>query len=212
MPGIPCCDICDLSVFNRCRPGVRTRPSKKSKLPDRGQQDFAATVKLEDWRNSIFARNHAGSQLDPTSILDDSTIKSLTTVGSLTRSQLTNVLSDTWIWWPQYGEELISHLASLQIKYVALPKKVLPLRQAVKRSAELDAEASSTSGKRARTDHIVSGSNGTASEVSIYRLWITVAQLLTQNYASGNRFLDSRCTPPTIPILARALGSASIHP
>ena len=164
VPDVPCCDICDASVFNQCRPGVRARPSKKTKLPDRGKQDIAATLALEDWRKYIFTRDHSNSQLDPSSILDDTTIKSLTTLGNLTRPQLTSLLAESWIWWPRYGHELIAHVTSLKIEYATIPKKntVAP----TKRCAEDDLAA--TSGKRTRTQRIGDDVVGVDSAVSSY--------------------------------------------
>ncbi|KAJ8456418.1 hypothetical protein ONZ51_g12136 [Trametes cubensis] len=77
---------------------------------------------LLKWRRDVFTRDHAHSQLDPSAILDQSTINALTTLGGLSPIQVAAVLCDTWIWWPRYGAELTMFVMSLTIVYRPLPK------------------------------------------------------------------------------------------
>lgn len=88
----------------------------------RGRPDFGAQSRLCQWRREVFARDHSNSQLDPSAILDDATITSLTTVGPLSIEQITAILRETWTWWPKYGQELIVFVVALQIVYRPLPK------------------------------------------------------------------------------------------
>ncbi|KAI0697949.1 P-loop containing nucleoside triphosphate hydrolase protein, partial [Cerioporus squamosus] len=103
--GVPCCDVCTPELFDRCRPGMYVN-TRRSKMPDRGHPDLQAYTRLDEWREEVFARDHPFSQLDSSSILDDATIRTLTTVGSLTTSQVAELLEHTWIWWPRYGQDL----------------------------------------------------------------------------------------------------------
>ncbi|KAL1948711.1 hypothetical protein VTO73DRAFT_10517 [Trametes versicolor] len=121
LPGVSCCDICDSTLYNRTRPGGRdTAP--KPRMRARGQPDFRAQSQLCKWRKEIFSRDLSTSQLDASTVLDEATITSLTTVGPLSAAQITALLQDTWTWWPKYGIELLAFLATLEIVYRPFPK------------------------------------------------------------------------------------------
>lgn len=92
-------------------------------MPDRGYADLQAIAQLEEWREQIFVCDHSCSQLDASAILDDRTIRSLTTVGSLTATQVTELLEPSWIWWPRYGHDLTTLITNMHINYRPLPKK-----------------------------------------------------------------------------------------
>ncbi|KAI0075723.1 P-loop containing nucleoside triphosphate hydrolase protein, partial [Panus rudis PR-1116 ss-1] len=122
---IPCCDICNPELLDRTRPGVCPKSkSGSTKTPTRGFPDRAAQLKLEDWRDAIFARDHAGSQLDPTAILDDATVELLCSVGPLNDDvQVRRVIKKKWIWWDKYGQELSAFMQGLEIIFRPLKAK-----------------------------------------------------------------------------------------
>ena len=88
----------------------------------KGHPDYTAQLALCAWRQRIFEQSHKDSQLDAAAILDDSLITLLTTVGELTASQVSHILSDSWIWWPKYGSELIGLIGTLHIKHTPIKK------------------------------------------------------------------------------------------
>ncbi|KAH9901535.1 P-loop containing nucleoside triphosphate hydrolase protein [Cubamyces lactineus] len=100
-----CCDICHPTLLDRTRPGKATA-KRKARLRTKGHPDYDAQDQLESWREMVFERDHSSTQLDPTAILDDSMITTLTTVGPLTKHQVASLLDTAWIWWPRYGEQL----------------------------------------------------------------------------------------------------------
>ncbi|KAL7280492.1 hypothetical protein ACG7TL_005424 [Trametes sanguinea] len=116
-----CCDVCDPRLFNRTRPGQNT-VTRRAKLRAKGKPDFDAQDRLDEWRHTVFQRDHASSQLDPSAILDDASLTMLTSVGPLSATAISSMLSNSWIWWNQYGEELSLLLASLYIRYQPLKK------------------------------------------------------------------------------------------
>ncbi|KAI0723618.1 P-loop containing nucleoside triphosphate hydrolase protein [Earliella scabrosa] len=115
VPGVACCDICDPTVFDRCRARSQTKP-RKTRTADRGYPDREAISRLEEWREAIFARDLSLSQLDAAAVLDNATIKTLASIGPLTAVQVADILQHSWIWWKKYGEELTRFLLTLQIK------------------------------------------------------------------------------------------------
>lgn len=119
-PTVQCCDICVPALFDRCRPGVPPAQSKKPKLRKRGKPDLDALAILDQWRETVYMRDHARSQLDPTAILDDDTAVLLVSVGTLTTAQIRGILENSWVWWSRYGTELSDKLTGHPITYTPL--------------------------------------------------------------------------------------------
>ncbi|KAH9912363.1 P-loop containing nucleoside triphosphate hydrolase protein [Fomitopsis serialis] len=117
-----CCDICDPALLDRTRPGA-VLPAKKIKRVARGHPDVEAQLKLCDWRDMVYERDHPGSLYDSTAILDDSSIERLVTAGNLPHNILTSILKPSWVWWDKYGDELITYIAALNIKFIPKPGK-----------------------------------------------------------------------------------------
>ncbi|OSD06943.1 P-loop containing nucleoside triphosphate hydrolase protein [Trametes coccinea BRFM310] len=120
-PGIACCDLCNPTILDRTRPGTITLPSKP-RMRVRGVPDFQAQMKLCKWRQQVFRRDHALSQLDTSAILDQSTLTTLTSLGPLTADHLVALLKGSWIWWDRYGEELTALIITLDIIYRPIKK------------------------------------------------------------------------------------------
>jgi len=120
---VPCCDICDPSLLARTRPG-RPRKKKTTKMPKRGLPHVDAQLALRRWRASVFARDHATAQYDPTAILADTTIEHLASLGKINMDTLAVVLEPHWVWWPQYHEELMMFISNLDIPFKPRPSKL----------------------------------------------------------------------------------------
>ncbi|OSD06262.1 P-loop containing nucleoside triphosphate hydrolase protein [Trametes coccinea BRFM310] len=88
-----CCDVCDPRLFNRTRPGQNT-VMRRAKLRAKGKPDFDAQDRLDEWRHTVFQRDHASSQLDPSAILDDASLTMLTSVGPLSATAISSMLSN----------------------------------------------------------------------------------------------------------------------
>ncbi|PIL35865.1 hypothetical protein GSI_01525 [Ganoderma sinense ZZ0214-1] len=119
---VPCCDICSPSLLDRTRPTPKVSPPKP-RMRAKGHPDHVAQVALCDWRQRTFNEHHKDSQLDASAILDDHLITALTTVGALTPPQVSQILSDSWVWWSKYGPDLTRFACTLHIKYIPIIKK-----------------------------------------------------------------------------------------
>ncbi|PSS05367.1 hypothetical protein PHLCEN_2v3923 [Hermanssonia centrifuga] len=109
---IPCCDLCDPTLLDRTQPGTVKATSKNISVK-KGFHNKQVHGKLRGWREEIFARNYANSQLTPSAMLDDDTIVVLSSTGPLQRDQVKMLLKSWWIWWDEYGQELVQFFDSL---------------------------------------------------------------------------------------------------
>ncbi|KAH9949019.1 P-loop containing nucleoside triphosphate hydrolase protein [Amylocystis lapponica] len=115
-PTVPCCDVCDPSLFDRTRPGAPTRQPKPKKST-RGEPHRDTQIRLRAWRRMVFKRDHPHSQLDPTTILDDTTLLHLCSVGPMTPNTLAALLKPSWLWWDRYHAELLNFMQGLTIPF-----------------------------------------------------------------------------------------------
>lgn len=81
-------------------------------------------MKLQEWRQMIFRRDHASSQYDFTAILGDDLVTVLASVGKVTQAKASHALRK-WVWWDKYGGELTAFLVGLEIPFIPLEKKTL---------------------------------------------------------------------------------------
>nr|VWO96668.1 ATP-dependent RNA helicase mak5 (EC [Ganoderma boninense] len=119
---VPCCDICSPSLLDRTRPRPKVSPPKP-RMRAKGHPDHTAQAALCAWRQRTFDERHRDSQLDASAILDDHLITALTTVGELTPPQVSQILSESWVWWTKYGTDLTRFVCTLHIKYTPIIKK-----------------------------------------------------------------------------------------
>ncbi|KAI0076160.1 P-loop containing nucleoside triphosphate hydrolase protein [Panus rudis PR-1116 ss-1] len=119
---VPCCDICDPTLFEKTRPGPH-ESKRKGKTLQRGQAIQPVEQKLREWRRMVFRRDHEFAMYEPKSILDDSTITTLASHGEMTREKFTRLLSSSWLWWNDYGEELLHFMEGSigDIPFVPIP-------------------------------------------------------------------------------------------
>jgi hypothetical protein len=121
---VPCCDICDPTLFNKTRPGkppiVRRQTAIKHRVIDK-----MTRLKLEDWRDLIQQRDFPDSMFGSSAILKDETIEFLSSLGRITeREHLLSALVGQWKWEARYGGELFGLLSHEDVGvFVALPKR-----------------------------------------------------------------------------------------
>ncbi|KAH9840189.1 P-loop containing nucleoside triphosphate hydrolase protein [Rhodofomes roseus] len=121
-PAGPCCDICEPSLLDRTRPGMVQRAQKGKRIA-RGLPDVEAQVKLCEWRDAVYERDHAGRLYDSMAILDDGLIERIVTSGDLPKETLTSMLKPSWLWWDKHGDELIAYITALSIEFTPKPGK-----------------------------------------------------------------------------------------
>lgn len=119
---VPCCDLCDPSLLARTRPGPSPRLQRATKVK-RGQPVPEYQSKLHQWRMDVFDRDHAGSQWDYTGILSQSQVEHLTSVGPINKAKLTSILGVGWVWWDEYGKELLALMGAWPIPFIPTPRK-----------------------------------------------------------------------------------------
>ncbi|KAI0074175.1 P-loop containing nucleoside triphosphate hydrolase protein [Panus rudis PR-1116 ss-1] len=120
---VPCCDICDPSLFDRTRPGA-TAKATKSRMSKRGQPVVAVVKQLKQWRRMVYKRDHPRAMYDSKAILDDTLIASLSSYGPLTRAAQQQILAEGWIWWDRYSDELSYFIETLgEIPFIPIPPK-----------------------------------------------------------------------------------------
>ncbi len=122
VPDVPCCDICDPSLFDRTRPGTAPTTARAKNLK-KGQPDLRAKAALREWRDLVFERDHQHAHYDETAILDDELIATIVCTGGTPPSQLRSLLVDKWIFFDRHGEELLNLVSSLKIVFTPLPTK-----------------------------------------------------------------------------------------
>ncbi|KAI0077523.1 P-loop containing nucleoside triphosphate hydrolase protein, partial [Panus rudis PR-1116 ss-1] len=113
---VPCCDICDPSLFDRTRPGDRPQPSVKAKGPKgrkRGQAIPEVEKRLRQWRRMVYQRDHDFAVYEAKSLLNDDMVAVLASHGDLKLQTFNRLLSGSWIWWERYGTELQEFMKEL---------------------------------------------------------------------------------------------------
>ncbi|KAH9934406.1 P-loop containing nucleoside triphosphate hydrolase protein [Amylocystis lapponica] len=154
---VPCCDICDPSLFDHTRPGLLA-PQPKPKGTARGEPHHDTQIRLRAWRRMVFKRDHPLSQLDPTLILDDATLLHLCSIGQMTPTTMATILKPSWVWWDRYHAELLTFLEGLTIPFVAKPSTKRSITNSI-----IDAVFGSTSESQPRKRAKVSSSHTEAS-------------------------------------------------
>ncbi|KAI0814764.1 P-loop containing nucleoside triphosphate hydrolase protein [Irpex lacteus] len=144
---VPCCDICSPTLLERTRPSVIIKPVTSVKALTKGVPDEQMRLLLEDWRETVFDRDHKRSPLDSTAILSDEEIAHLSSVGELTPEILEGILKPSWLWWGRYGQELVEHTKGIEVPYVPLPKAP----RKTKRAPAEDTDKTEQSAKKPRT-------------------------------------------------------------
>lgn len=113
---VPCCDVCDPSLLDCTRPGPKPGEARRKRIT-RCPSDLSIELKLDDWRYSVYHRDHSGQQFDSSGILSDKLIQDLASMPQLvvcSEAGLKGLLGHTWIWWERYADELLAYLKSLQ--------------------------------------------------------------------------------------------------
>ncbi|KAK7692086.1 hypothetical protein QCA50_005492 [Cerrena zonata] len=145
VPSVPCCDICDPSLFDATRPGIQRKASKQS-VPKKGESVPEIQSQLRQWRRDIFERDHALAQYEAKSLLNNELVATLSAHGPLSEGNVAILLSESWVWWQRYGTELTSFVVALKIPFVPNPKKLR--KESVKEKPEAEPLPSSNARKR----------------------------------------------------------------
>ncbi|KAH9915137.1 P-loop containing nucleoside triphosphate hydrolase protein [Fomitopsis serialis] len=117
---VPCCDLCDPTLFARTRPPRLTRPAK-AVSQTYGLSHPKAQSALEQWRSTTLARDYPQAIFGASALLDDAIIEKLTSVGPVTPTQAKEMLKG-WLWRDDYEGELSDLLCSLNIPFYPKPK------------------------------------------------------------------------------------------
>lgn len=85
-----------------------------------------AQRKLLDWRDRIFARDHANAQFDAEGLLPDTLIEILVSLRTdyITSTALPQLLQSEWTFWEQYSDELVGFVRDLNIMYTPVKKNL----------------------------------------------------------------------------------------
>lgn len=119
------------------------KPQKKA--PPKGIPFKPTQKALIQWRNEIWKRDYTGVTWTSASILSDSLVEFLSSIGSISdRDTLSQLISRKWMWWERYGDELAELVLSLKTEYHPLPSSD-------KKSKRKNNDALSTEGKRSKT-------------------------------------------------------------
>ncbi|KAI0073144.1 P-loop containing nucleoside triphosphate hydrolase protein [Panus rudis PR-1116 ss-1] len=76
---VPCCDLCDPTLFDHTRPG---QPVKE------------VVKQLKQWRRMVYRRDHGCAMYDSKAILDDTSIALLASHGSLSKAAIEQLLAE----------------------------------------------------------------------------------------------------------------------
>lgn len=137
---VPCCDLCDPKLLDYTRPGPKPI-SRRQQNVQKGLPDIRAQLKLDDWREAIFERDHAGAQFDSEAILPNDLLADIVCLPPtiLVSEKLVQYLRTRWVWWDRYGDELTIFIRALGIQYT-------PIAKATRGTARAVTEPSANSG------------------------------------------------------------------
>ncbi|KAL0571518.1 hypothetical protein V5O48_010452 [Marasmius crinis-equi] len=133
-PSVPCCDVCDIRLFDRVRPLAPAKTKRQARGAKEGERNSGTAKKLLEWRSTIHRRDFPFSLWGPAGILGDDLVTSLSSVGSIeTEAQLKARLGGRWMWLNKYGKELLEFLVGLDMGNLMpkTKKSAAPKRQAV---------------------------------------------------------------------------------
>lgn len=116
---MPCCDICDHTLLDRTRPGVK-KSSAGRRVAYEKEKCGVLEDTIDEWRETVLERDVPEPFFTPSYILPDEAVAKLSTLQlPLSRLNISNLLAPQWIWWPKYGEDLMDMMLAVIIPEVA---------------------------------------------------------------------------------------------
>ncbi|KAJ3525895.1 hypothetical protein NMY22_g10385 [Coprinellus aureogranulatus] len=126
-PAIQCCDLCDPTLLNECRPGpAPLKPRKQSTKNDDAEPCAAAKTALLDWRVSILKKDFPNAVFGPGAILSDALVDGIALAGRVESKERLEELVGTWKWNSKYGAPLLEILKSIPASEYEFDPRPLP--------------------------------------------------------------------------------------
>ncbi|THU88253.1 hypothetical protein K435DRAFT_866442 [Dendrothele bispora CBS 962.96] len=124
-PTVPCCDLCNVELLNRVRPGPPLPKSKRKSAIKKSDQPFMEIqTKLREWRSKTHQEDFRNSMFGPSAILPDDLIQDLASVGPIpTLIHLDKILAGRWYFFSEYGSELLTVLKEIVIPEAKVSSK-----------------------------------------------------------------------------------------
>ncbi len=104
-PIVPCCDVCDPSLLDLVRPGLRPKSTTK-KLTYSKQPSLKVVSALRDWRQKVLINDKHPRYLPASYILSEEAIDKLASLSPCTESAVKGYLSQQWVFWTMYGPDV----------------------------------------------------------------------------------------------------------
>ncbi|KAH9008968.1 hypothetical protein EDB84DRAFT_1571624 [Lactarius hengduanensis] len=110
-PTVPCCDVCDPSLLDLVRPGLRPKSTTK-KLAYSKQPNLKIVSALRNWRQKVLIDDKHPRYLPASYILSEEAINKLASLSPCTESTVEGYLSQQWISWAMYGSDVTAVIVS----------------------------------------------------------------------------------------------------
>ncbi|KAH9008824.1 P-loop containing nucleoside triphosphate hydrolase protein [Lactarius hengduanensis] len=112
-PVVPCCDVCDPSLLDLVRPGLRSKSTTK-KLAYGKQPNLKVVSALRNWRQKVLIDDKHPRYLPASYILSEEAINKLASLSPGTDSTVEGYLSQQWVFWARYGSDVTPIIISSQ--------------------------------------------------------------------------------------------------
>ncbi|VDC03270.1 unnamed protein product [Peniophora sp. CBMAI 1063] len=115
-PTVPCCDVCDPSLLDRTRPGIRPKRGGEGRVTYAKESSKSVWIYLDDWREGIFDRDFGWSSMTPETVLPTQIVDKIARLElPLQEQHVRKILSSEWVRWSRYGEEVVALLRAATI-------------------------------------------------------------------------------------------------
>jgi hypothetical protein len=112
-PTVPCCDICDPSLLDLVRPGLRPTSTTK-KLTYNKHPNMLVVSALREWRRKALISDDHPRYLPASYILSEEAINKLASLSPCTELSVKVYLSQQWVFWSTYGSDVTAVIVSSQ--------------------------------------------------------------------------------------------------
>ncbi|KAL1725303.1 P-loop containing nucleoside triphosphate hydrolase protein [Schizophyllum commune] len=108
---VDCCDVCWPSLLDRTRPGKNVKAAAAPRLTSRKERDDTLYDLMDDWREEVFDRDWARSELTPIIVLPEALMTKISFIQyPLQRTTVERILKADWFFFDRYGKELLDRL------------------------------------------------------------------------------------------------------
>ena len=122
-PIVPCCDVCDPSLLDLTRPGLRPTSTTK-KLTYSKDPNKKVLTALREWRRKVYIDDEHPSYFAPSYLLSEEAINKIARLSPCTEAAVEGYLSPQWVFWTKYGPDVTAITLSLQPQYEEI--RVIP--------------------------------------------------------------------------------------